>query len=74
MIVNHTIDNIRTSDMSKIYCKCGNIVSLDKGHVRMKKHLNKKVECTMCRNHRISFETEYLNALFNGTLDEESMA
>ncbi|MCL2607178.1 MAG: hypothetical protein FWD92_01285 [Methanomassiliicoccaceae archaeon] len=56
--------------MLKIYCKCGNIVSLDKGMIWTKKNLRKKIECTACRNRRISFDIEYLNGLFDGTLDE----
>ena len=39
----------------------------------MKKLLKKKVECTMCRNCRISNEIEYMDNLYNGTLDEGSM-
>ena len=65
-----TIDAVRQSDMSKIYCECGNIVSLDKMSVRIKKALKKRVECNICRNHRISADIQYLNDLFDGTLDE----
>jgi 5-methylcytosine-specific restriction endonuclease McrA len=60
--------------MSKIYCDCGNIVSLDKAWVRMKKALKKRVECGVCRNHRISMEIDHINGLFDGTLDDVSMA
>ena len=69
-----TIDVIRPSDMSKIYCSCGNIVSLDKSIIRMKKHLKKQVECPVCRNLRVSIDIEYLNNLFDGTLDEGTTA
>jgi len=69
-----TIDNVRAGDMSKIYCKCGNIVSIDKGTVRLKKDLRKNIECPVCRNYRISMDIEHLNSLFDGTLDEISMA
>ena len=65
------IDSIRACDMKKIYCECGNIVSLDKSIVRVKKLLKKRVECTVCRNNRISLDIDYLNNLFNGTLDDE---
>jgi hypothetical protein len=69
-MISSTIDNVRSGEMSKIYCKCGNIVSIDKGTVKLKKHLRKKVECPMCRNHRVSMEIEHINSLFDGTLDE----
>ncbi|MCL2143231.1 MAG: hypothetical protein FWH44_03125 [Methanomassiliicoccaceae archaeon] len=68
-----TIDNIRTGDMSKIYCRCGNIVSIDKNTVKLKKHLRKDIECPICRNHRISMDIEFINGLFDGTLDTETM-
>jgi len=70
VFVNLTLDVIRQCDMSKIYCDCGNIVSLDKASVRLKRALRKPVECNMCRNHRISEDIQYLNDLFDGTLDE----
>lgn len=72
--MNRTIDSVRTGEMSKIYCKCGSIVSLDRSTVRMKKYLKKSIECPACRNRRISYETDYLNDLFNGTLDEGAEA
>ncbi|MDR0791353.1 MAG: hypothetical protein LBE47_02310 [Methanomassiliicoccaceae archaeon] len=74
MIRHATIDSVRSCDMSKIYCACGNIVSLDGSMVRMKKRLKKNVECTVCRNHRISFDIDYLNGLFDGTLDADLTA
>ena len=74
MIIYRTIDSMRSCDMYKIYCDCGNIVSLDKGAVRIKKQLKKTVECTVCRNHRISADIDTINSIFDGTLDEEMMA
>ena len=65
-----TIDQVKQSDMSKIYCKCGNIASMDRSILRMKRHLRKETECAVCRNHRISVDLEYMNCLFDGTLDE----
>jgi len=65
-----TIDGTDPCDMYKIYCSCGNIVSLDRGMVKSKKHLKKRVECTVCRNFRISKEIDLMNSLFDGTLDE----
>ena len=67
-----TIDHVRQGDMSKIYCKCGNIASMDKGILKMKRHLRKETECAVCRNHRISGDLEYMNCLFDGTLDEDA--
>ncbi|MDR0198570.1 MAG: hypothetical protein LBI08_02370 [Methanomassiliicoccaceae archaeon] len=60
--------------MSKIYCKCGNIVSLDRRTVRLKNSLRKDIECPVCRNFRISGEIDHLNDLFSGILDEEMTA
>ncbi|MDR0791437.1 MAG: hypothetical protein LBE47_02740 [Methanomassiliicoccaceae archaeon] len=74
MIRHMTIDSVRSCDMSKIYCECGNIVSLDGNMVRTKKRLRKLVECTICRNHRISFDIDYLNGLYDGTLDADQTA
>ncbi|MCL2786656.1 MAG: hypothetical protein FWD81_05515 [Methanomassiliicoccaceae archaeon] len=74
MIPSRTIDGIRSCDMFKIYCDCGNIVSLDKCTVRMKKQLKKDIECTVCRNYRISMDIDHINSIFDGTLDEESTA
>ena len=69
-----TIDGAGSNEMYKIYCDCGRIVSLDRSSVKMKKNLKKSVECTVCRNQRISVDIEYLNDLYNGTLDEGSEA
>ena len=74
MIPDRTIDGARSCDMYKIYCDCGNIVSLDKGTVRMKKLLKKPVECPLCRNFRISNDIDIINNIFDGTLDEETTA
>ena len=68
-----TIDGALPRDMSRIYCKCGNIVSLDKLTVRRKKKLKKNIECMICRNFRISNEIDIMNDIFNGTLDENSV-
>jgi len=69
-MINGTIDNIGSGDMSKIYCKCGNIVSLDKDMVKIKKHLKKRVECPWCRNFRISMEIDTINNIFDGILED----
>ena len=69
-MANMTIDRIRPYDMSKIYCKCGNIVSIDKNTVRLKKFLRKELECTACRNYRISRDIDHMNWHYDGTLDD----
>jgi hypothetical protein len=74
VISNPTVDDVMSYDMTKIYCKCGNIVSIDENIVRLKKTLRKPVECPICRNFRISNELEYINNLFSGTLDDVSIA
>ena len=73
-MANMTIDRVRSHDMSKIYCKCGNIVSIDKNTVRIKKLLKKNIECAGCRNHRISVDIDHLNGHYDGTLDEVQAA
>jgi archaellum component FlaF (FlaF/FlaG flagellin family) len=67
-----TVDYVRSCDMSKIYCDCGNIVSLDRNMVRIKKSLKKRVECNICRNGRISVDIDTMNGIFDGTLDEDA--
>jgi len=56
-----TLDQVRPSGLTKIYCKCGSIVGLDRDMVATKKKLNKPVECTACRNMRISHDIDELN-------------
>jgi len=68
-----TIDSVRKDSMSKTYCKCGNIVSLDRNVVKLKRSLKKNIECPICRNFRISNEIEHINGLYDGTLDDETM-
>lgn len=46
---------------SKIYCKCGRIADVDFYELRLKKSLNKAVECPYCRNKRISEELDKLD-------------
>ena len=56
-----TLDQVRPSGLTKIYCKCGSIVGLDREMVATKKKLNKPIECTACRNHRISLDIDEMN-------------
>jgi len=66
-----TLDGIRPSGLTKIYCKCGSIIGLDRDHVMMKKKLKKTVECPSCRNTRISNDIEEIDNYFAGVVPEE---
>lgn len=57
--------------MMSVYCSCGNIVSLDYRKMSLKLLLGKDLQCTKCRNLRISDEIEKLDNIFNGSTDEE---
>jgi len=54
-----------------VYCSCGRIVTLDRAEMRLKLSLGKDLQCSECRNKRISLEIDYLNGLFDGTIEEE---
>lgn len=55
----------------KALCACGAIVDLDSNTVQLKQRLGKKVECTRCRNLRISEEMEGLERHFTGEEGED---
>ena len=58
--------------MKKIYCKCGCIIGLDSSQMKLKLKLGKELECTECRNARISKDIDELNMHFSGeTADSE---
>lgn len=59
------------SNMKKIYCRCGQIIGLDSSHVDLKIRLGKDIECTACRNMRISMEIDELNSMYRMELQEE---
>ena len=60
------------SRMKKIYCKCGCIIGLDSSQMKLKLKLGKELECTQCRNARISKDIDELNMHFSGeTVDTE---
>jgi len=67
-----TLDSVNSKSFTKIYCSCGRIVGLDRNEVLIKKNLKKELECTSCRNLRISREIEALDNHFNG-VDEEDL-
>ena len=66
------IDLIDPRNLMKVYCNCGRIVGLDASQMTLKLSLRKELECTYCSNLRISHDIEELNAIFDGTSEEES--
>ena len=61
-----TLDSTGPRSLVKIYCACGRIVDLDKKIMSVKKSLKKDLECTICRNARISMEIDILNGSDDG--------
>ena len=55
----------------KALCSCGAIVDLDSNMVQLKQRLGKTIECTRCRNLRISEEMERLNSYYAGEEEED---
>jgi hypothetical protein len=66
-----TLDSSGPRSFMKIYCACGKIVDLDKKKMNIKKSLKKELECTACRNARISTEIDLMNKHFDGSLSAE---
>ncbi|AIZ56290.1 hypothetical protein Mpt1_c03960 [Candidatus Methanoplasma termitum] len=66
-----TLDSAGPRSFTKIYCACGKIVDLDKKKMNIKKSLKKDLECTTCRNARISREIDSINEHFDGPLSKE---
>lgn len=71
--VNTTFNVAGISRMKKIYCRCGCIIGLDSAEMKLKLKLGKELECTQCRNARISKDIDELNSIFSGepVSDEE---
>lgn len=65
------LDNAGPRSLMKIYCSCGRIVDLDRKVMAVKRSLKKDVECTVCRNARISMEIDLLNDCFAGVSSAE---
>ncbi len=65
-MLGETLDSIRIESMMNIYCKCGRIVWLDRLEMDLKLRIGKSLECTTCRNIRISDDIDTLNRHFNG--------
>lgn len=60
-IRNSLIYDAGPASFQKIYCKCGRIVDFDRCGCELKKSLHKEVECSRCRNDRISRELDSLD-------------
>jgi hypothetical protein len=73
-VLMRTLDNAGPRSFAKTYCACGKIVDLDKKKMNLKKSLKKDLECTACRNARISKEIDFLNEYFDGGLSLEESA
>ena len=61
-----TLDTMAESSVMSVYCQCGRIVVLDRSEMRLRLSLGKELECTSCRNLRISEEIDAMNDHFNG--------
>jgi hypothetical protein len=62
---NYTLDRIHIDGMMNVYCECGRIVWLDRSEMFLKLSIGKKLECTHCRNRRISEDIDSLNRHFS---------
>jgi hypothetical protein len=67
------LDRFSSKDEMCVYCACGRIVALDRSEMSLKISLGKDLECMSCRNRRIAQEIDYLNNLYDGRIDEESI-
>ena len=65
------LDRLSDDDHMCVYCACGRIVALDRSEMMLKLSLGKELQCTSCRNARISKEIEYMNDLYDGLINEE---
>ncbi len=53
-----------------VYCSCGRIVNLDRDEMDLRISLGKQLECSKCRNQRISIEIDALNEHFESVPQE----
>ena len=56
---------IYQSSMNKVFCTCGAIAEVDSRTISRKRRLGKDVECSCCRNQRISEELEEMKILYS---------
>jgi hypothetical protein len=68
----YMLDSAAQASFVKIYCSCGRIVDLDNNKMSLKKSLKKNMECTACRNARISKDIDSLNEHFDGLPSTEN--
>lgn len=60
------------TEMTVIVCdNCRMPVDLDSASVAVKRKLNKKVECAICRNRRVAADHDVLLRIFEGSEEEE---
>ena len=67
------LDAVAESSMMSVYCECGRIVVLDRAEMRLKLGLGKELECSSCRNARISQEIDAMNDHFNGIEEPDGL-
>jgi hypothetical protein len=65
------LDMFTSENGMNVYCACGRIVNLDRYEMQLKISLGKELQCSHCRNQRISQEIDYLNNLYDGLVEEE---
>jgi hypothetical protein len=58
------------NDTNKAFCACGAIAELDSSVISRKRNLGKEVECSRCRNRRISEEHRELRKLYSEEDDD----
>lgn len=68
-----TLDTMAEASMMSVYCPCGRIVVLDRSEMRVRLGLGKELECTSCRNQRISQEIDAMNDHFNGIEESDEV-
>ncbi len=59
--------------LMSVYCTCGRIVVLDRAEMKLRLSLGKELECTRCRNARISFEIDAMNDHYNGIEEVDAL-
>ncbi len=65
-IMEGTLDKVSIDYMMNVYCECGRLVWLDRSAMNLKLSIGKPLECTRCRNKRISEDIDLLDRHFNG--------
>lgn len=65
-IMEDTLDKVSIDYMMNVYCECGRLVWLDRSAMNLKLSIGKPLECTRCRNKRISEDIDLLDRHFNG--------